>query len=458
MPFLAACAADVAPPVPPRNVVIVVFDTARRDHFSTYGYERGTTPVFSAFAREGIRFDRAWATSSWTLPSHASLFTGQYPATHGAHQESAYLPDDALTLAERLAEAGYETAAFSGNPWVSRRSNLVQGFGKYEVVWTGPVQGKGSGLPHLVNKNALDWLDRREDATRPFLLFVNYIEPHFRYQAPDEYQRRFVPGGEPLDQDHEALFGRNAWYLRHETLPVDLLPLRTGMYDAELAYTDAVLGELLEGLRSRGLYDSALVVVTADHGENHGDGGHLGHVFALGEGTIAVPLAVRAPGGAGAGTVRTDPVQLTDVFATALTAAGLPVPEGLPALDLLGEIPAGRPLLAEYYWPRQVLESFPKSSHDGEKLRPFLRQLRAVRIGDDKLVWASDGLHELYDLSVDPRELENRFATDSARAAELGAVLDSLVQRYLVEREESTPGGEMDPEIEEQLRTLGYVE
>jgi arylsulfatase A-like enzyme len=455
---LAAAAGDTPP-----NIVVVVIDTARRDHFSAYGHGRSTTPAFDAFAGEGVRFDRAYSTSCWTVPAHASLFTGLWPVVHRATQETEWLGEEAVTLAEILREHGFETVCLSGNPWISDKSNLAQGFETADVVWTGKTQLEGEGLPHKLNRRVFRWLDGRRDS-RPFFLFVNYIEPHWKYQAPTAWQERFVPGG-PVGQDDPAMFAAPKWYLQRGEIPLERLPTRTAMYEAELAYADAVLGELLEGLAHRGLLDEALVVITSDHGENHGDLGHVSHMLALNEALIRVPLAVRWPGGERGGTVREDRVQLPDLFPTILSAAGVDPPAPpMPTYDLLAaEVPSSRPVLAEYYYPEQVLGFLPDGAAQSEAMRPWLRRIRALVAGNDKLVWGSDGRYELYDLAADPRERVNRIDADPTRAAQLVELLSAIVTPFDRPREAEAPAAARpdaqlpDSEIEEQLRALGYT-
>jgi arylsulfatase A-like enzyme len=459
---LALVAPGVRAAVPaetPPNVIVVVFDTARRDFFSAYGCSTRTTPSFDAFAGEGIRFDRAYSTSCWTVPAHASLFTGLWPVVHGATQETQRLGEGAVTLAEILRDHGFETVCFSGNPWISPRANLTQGFEAAEVVSTGRAQLQGEGLPHRANRRVFRWLDDRTD-DRPFFLFVNVIEPHWKYEAPTAWQKRFVPGG-PVDQRDPAMFTPTKWYLKRGEIPMDLLPARTAMYEAELAYADAILGELLDGLRSRGLLDEALVVVTSDHGENHGDLGHVSHMLALNEALIRVPLAVRLPGGERAGTVREDRVQLVDLFPTVLAAAGAVAPAAspMPAYDLLHEeVPASRPILAEYYYPEQVLHFLHDRAAEAEAMQPYLRRVRALVDGDHKLVWGSDGRHELYDLTVDPTERDDLAGAEPDRVAELVGRLTAIIAPFDRPRvEETPPAAPVDAKIEEQLRALGYT-
>jgi arylsulfatase A-like enzyme len=442
------CSAAPAPP----NIVLVVFDTARADRFSAYGYREAKTPHFDALAARGVLFENAFATSSWTVPSHASLFTGLYPMTHGANQVSQFLADEHVTLAELLTGAGYETVAFSNNAWVGDRTNLTQGFERVAEAWRVP----GPGQAARTNEAIEIWLEARKD-DRPFFLFVNYIEPHWPYDAPAANQSRFIPDDVDKAERKAANFGVVRWYIDRASIDDTLLPLRDRLYDAEIATVDQALGDLLRLLRERGLEDASLVVAVADHGENLGDNGHQGHSFVLYDSTLRVPLVIRAPGGDGAGTRRSDPVQLTDVFAT-LAAAGGVQAQGV-GRGLLGEpLPSDRPVLGEYYYPKQFIQYFPEEERNGAILAPYLRLIRSLRVGPHKLIWGSDGKHELYDVIADPGETRDLLAAEPEVAQALQRRLDLLVEEHAVAAAGgSAPDRVVDPDVERSLRELGYV-
>lgn len=446
--WLAACGAEPTRP----NVVIVVFDTTRADHVSAYGYPEPTTPHFDAFAKRAIFFEQAFATSSWTLPSHASLFTGLYPMTHGATQENEYLGDTFETLAELLGERGYETVAFSSNAWVGARTNLVQGFEHVAEIW----RQRGIGKAARTNREIETWLDVR-GRERPFFLFVNYIEPHWTYDAPRKARERFVSPGVTSDERRRANFRVVDWYLDRSSIPQALLPLRRQLYDAEVATVDQALGGLLAMLREHGFEENSLVVVVSDHGENLGDHGHQGHSFSLYDSTLHVPLAIRPPGGAGAGTRRSEPVQLTDVFATVAAATGL-ASRGVGADLLDATLPADRAIVGEYYYPNQFLAYFPEDAREGPLLAAYRRRIRSLRSGRHKLIWGSDGRNELYDVEQDPGETRDLAAQRPELVRRLEDRLLALVQAQ--EAEHPGPpggGGPLDPETEESLRELGYL-
>jgi arylsulfatase A-like enzyme len=447
-----------APSAPP-NLILIVLDTTRADHLSVYGYERDTTPNLRAFGEEATRFDRAFATSTWTLASHASLFTGLLPVTHRATQENLRLDDELDTLAELLADAGYETVAFTNNSWISDFTQLSRGFERVGAMWRRGADGSRGEGRHPTNRAVLDWLEAREDE-RPYFLFVNYMEPHWPYAAPQAYRERFAPPHANPEVVKRSGFPAIRWYLRRRPSAPDVLRARVGLYDAEIAHLDATLGDLFDSLRARGELDASLVVVTGDHGENLGDHGHQGHSFTLYDSTLHIPLLIREPGGKGAGTVRRDPVSLTDVFATIASAAGIrELDARVTGVDLLAaHAPAERAIVAEYYHPYTFLGRFPSTPEARRNLAPFERRIRSIRVGDDKLIWASDGRHELYRTSRDPGEANDLIEREPQRARALEARLAEIVDGLAREIEQPQPPlSELDADTLANLRALGYL-
>lgn len=314
-------------------VVLITLDTTRRDVLSPYGGDPGASPYLAAFARGATVFDAAFATSPWTLPSHASIFTGLYPSHHGAGVSEDHLPARFETVAEVLRRRGYLTAGFAGGEMCSTRWGVGQGFSLYRNP--DGFETRGDRL----TDRALEFLERHH--ADPFFLFVNYFDPHALYEAPTPYQDRF--GVEPLraSLDGEPVWGElaggsiAAWRAvvsgeaANLSQGVDFL---TAAYRAEVAFMDAEFGRLVDGLRRHGVYDSSLIVVVSDHGELLGEGGFFGHCCRLDPELVEVPLLVKWPGQRRSRRVA-ELVSQVDLFGTLLGSAEAPRVDGLPLID-----------------------------------------------------------------------------------------------------------------------------
>jgi len=395
-----------------------VLDTTRRDRLSTYGYPGQTSPALDRVASEGLVYEQCTSAGSWTLPSHASIFTGMYPRDHGTTVEHWNLAGEHTTLAEVLSANGYATAGFCCNPWISDDTGLLQGFGEFHEIWRGRRDPRDEHGAARVTEKILEWLDAREDTAEPFFAFVNYLEPHTPYRPPQPFRDRFLPA----DADPIAVQEVMGWKTPREfgymlgvpgmEISEEQFSILDGLYDAEVAYQDSRFGELVDGLAARGLLDETLLVVVADHGEQLGEHGMLDHKMSLYEENVHVPLVLRYPGAVPVGRVSAR-VQSHDIFMTVLELAGIdhepPVGAGrLPFDDEAGEgrrytfVDMGRPTvfmeLMEREWP-------------GADVRRFDRWLRAVQDPRFKYIRASDGRRELYDVRDDPAESEDLSGT-----------------------------------------------
>jgi arylsulfatase A-like enzyme len=404
------------------DVVLIVLDAARADHLSPYGYARPTTPHLDALAAEGVRYTHAIANGTWTVPGHAALFTGRLPLSHGAyHAPNAYavsaINPDVPTLAEQLATAGYDTAAFVGNEtYLTPRLGFGRGFALYRTDEVRPA----ARLAHHVTR----WIHRH--AGDPMFLFLNVLDPHEPYRARAPYDVLF-PGR------MEGLGDVSGQYHATGHVPgTDVLGHCISQYDGELRYVDDQLGRIFDQLRAEGRWDDALVVVTADHGELFGEHGHLGHGGVPWDALVHIPLLVKYPGGQPRG-VEDRPVSLVDVAATVLDVAGIPREPGLQ----------GRPLQT----PAGVAVS--------EEITPEGRVHRAVYDGSDRVLLeqvADDGL-VLFDLRSDPGQLHPLPATHGD-AARLHAIRAAAMAQAPV-----PPGPILVPDAGflERLRALGYA-
>ncbi len=398
------------------NILLVTIDTERADRLGCYGYSPARTPVADGLASEGILFRDCAASAPITLPSHATILTGLHPPAHGVRDNGVFsLDDQAVTLAERLREAGYETRAFVSGVVLNRRYGLAQGFDGYDDdLWA-----ESDPKMFMIRERkaartidtALEWLSGRTGraSRRPFLAWIHLFDPHQPTSPP-------------------------AW-----TRSVTVSP-----YDGEIAYADRELGRFVAALRERRLLDDTVVVYTADHGESLGEHQEKTHAIFIYEATVRVPLIIRYPRLFKAGSVYGGPVRHVDIVPTLLAILGRPGGEQTQGLDLT---PVGR---GEALPPDLVQYSESRLSELGFGMAP----LYGVRSGGWK--WIRAPRPELYDLQVDPRELSNVVDGNPALAKRLDGELDRVFadSRGRAIRERTQP---LSSETEEMLRSLGYL-
>ena len=415
--LLAGAAAACRSPRPQRwNVLLVTFDTTRADHIGCYGRPGARTPTVDRLAADGIRFAQAYSSIPLTCPSHSTIMTGKYPFAHGVRDNGLFvLAPEQRTLAELLADKGYRTAAAVGGFPLVKRFGLDQGFELYDdrletrdatgaPVRTGLVFEERRAA--RVNEPALAWLEK--NASQPFFLWLHYYDPHQPRNPPAPYDQTFA----------------------------------NDLYDGEIAYADESLGVVIDRLQKLGVYDRTLVVFTSDHGEGLDEHREQTHSYLLYNSTLHVPLIVRPPRGP-RGRVVEDRVRLVDLAPTVLELLGLEPDPGMQ----------GRSLVQLFD------QSAPGSDrpHYAETLSPRLSQnwgeLRALFEGHWKYVHGPKP--ELFDLSADPRELNNLVAAQPERAAAMREHLAEFLRRY------SPPGGTKvvaaDEETRQRLFALGYL-
>ena len=435
--LLAACGSE-APP----DVLVIVMDTVRADHLSCYGYARPTSPNLDALAARADRYTEARSTAPWTLPSHASLFTGKFPHEHGVDgreaggQRAHELPDEEVTLAEALARLGYRTGAFAANrAHVNPRSGLDQGFETFE--------NPRVRAPEL-SRQALAWLDEGGAANggKPVFLFLNYMDAHRKYNVEPLAPERAAELPTPPPGDVGRLLDRLAKSVLGSDMPPDpeLQRLAVDAYDLGIANLDEGLRILFEGLERRGRLGRALVVITSDHGEFFGEHDQVEHGQDVYETVLRVPLIVKRPG-VGEGRVIETPISLADVPALVfrLLPAGLAGGVPFPAAS------RERGLLAE------LRKTSRRNLTANINLHPRRERL-VVYEGSWKLIHSSDGDHELYDLAADPAEAENLYE----ERRDLAETLERSLRERTANRV-ADGGPPLEPLTEEELRELGEL-
>jgi arylsulfatase A-like enzyme len=441
---LAGC--GEAPPPDAPSVLLVSLDTVRADHTSLQGYARDTTPNLARLAREGVRFERPYAMTSTTGPTHGTLFTGRHAPAHGVHHNGVPLPAEERTLAERLAARGYRTAGFVGSFVLSERFGFAQGF----ELWDEEFSREGSSLPmgswegHAVpgggfdrsaaetTRRAVAWLEGRADEPRPFFLFVHYFDAHEPYTPEPEFEAAFRAAPDA---------------------PAELREV--ARYDAEIAQVDAQLGVLLAALERVGRAEDTIVVVVSDHGQGLTDHNDAFHSVNLYEESVRAVWVVRWPAGLEGGRVVSGAVEQVDLVPTLLdqvapgSHAGLDLPGRslVAAMSGRAQLEADRPVFLYRQWyPRRRVRGV---NVTGEQF--------GVRVGDWKYIEGTrDGRRELYDLANDPGEHTNLYKRSEleARRSALRDVLASW--RTTLPEDRSAP--RLSEEERAKLRALGYVD
>lgn len=396
-PLLRRADEVAAAAAPPRtsgrpDLVLIVLDTQRADFLGAYGHGGGLSPAFDQFARDGLLFERCYSPAPWTVPSHASLFTGMFPPSHGcSFEHHRWLDARFTTLAEALRDqGGYQTAAFVANEYLLE-TQLLQGFDVIEPLgqqgrrlalqplfellgW--PARRSDHGAAHAVERIGR-FLATERDGDKPLFLFVNLMEAHWRF-LPALRERLAQAGDSPgvltATDVSRRYYGPTVMAGRKLDGPLDE-SLRA-LYAAAVQYQDRALAQLLGDIDGRLGRERTLVAITADHGENLGDGGRYDHVFALNDTLLHVPLALRWPtgiagagaaAGSGSGGREKGLCQLVDVAPTFLEAAKIDVAAAL------GEECAGRSLLPDRFVAREFVLGF------GDPYLGHLERLTAAR-------------------------------------------------------------------------------
>jgi arylsulfatase A-like enzyme len=442
-----ACGSTRDAPRP--SILLFVLDTVRADAVSAYGRVRDTTPATDALAAEGILYTQAYTPAPWTLPAHVTLFTGLAPSRHGVSIRRRRAAGRLIMLAERLRDAGYETVGVSANPWVTKGFNLAQGFERFFFV-KGFILPKGGSMPaRLTLDRALSvWLNGRKEE-RPFFLFVNVVDAHAPYTVREE--NHFLPP-DVTATEAAAVPQAVEHYLCRAAPQQRELKVLQGLYLGDVKAADAKVATVLERLRTAGLARNLLTIVTSDHGEHFGEHGLVHHEFSVRDPLLHVPLLIHGLRGV-APTWIDEPVQLADIVPS--VGRPLPTTRGISGL------------------PRAIIAEFESVDVPGSERAKVIREMRSHRVqckrsdkvfGDMhavirypmKLVWFERYPAEMYDLRTDSQERQNLAAERSALVTQLTAEL----RRHLRDGRpapEAAPGAPPSPEVQEQLRALGYI-
>ena len=482
---------------PPPNVLIVLWDTVRADHLTPYGYEKPTTPKLGQWAQEeAVVFENALSPAMWTVPSHASMFTGLMASSHGAGYDWRWLDHHHMTFAEWFNQHGWATYAFSANPNLSTgRVNLLQGFDHADLSWGRKWKGKVNrntrqkllkkdrsteispayrgGASSTFSYNAgpvteeafVQWLDKRQSQDKPWFVYLNYMEAH-KPRVPSVESRRKMADDETirlgLATDLTLKSQLEYSYYLKEYSEAELKAVEA-VYDATLVDLDEATASLFDALRERGELENTIVVFTSDHGEALGEQHLFGHRHGVYQTLVHVPLIVSYPGVLEPGRV-TERVSNLDIYSTVCELAGIDKPETpMSRGNLMASVgQAAQSVFTESIsidrlgWDK-IRKWYPENFDDDPRARMF----KSVVLGDWKLILGSDGKKELYNLGADPVEEKNLAVSEPERLTDLEAQIEHWREGLVpydpaLRTEQDTPKVDSDM-MKEQLKMLGYL-
>ncbi len=432
------------------SVILIIADTLRADHVGAYGSTATKTPGMDRLAKDGVLFENAFSNSTWTRPSVSTILTSLYPSSHKVMYKTDLLPDAVTTIAETMQDAGYRTVGYVTNINVSPSFHFEQGFQEFYYLTpefffgatdSGSKLAFYSGMRLLrerfvarekwvqhyyqdaqtVNGAALPWLDK--NATGPFFALIHYMDPHDPYfEIPYNgvaVARVDTPNPDPSQRDRLAM-----------------------LYSSNVEYLDRFIGNMIEALKAAGRYDDTVIALVADHGEEFYEHKGWWHGTTLYDEQSHVPVIVKLPRNAKAGTRVKSPAQLLDVAPTLVAAAGVAAPKAWQGRDLFSDTPAPEAL-------------FQEEDHEGNVLH-------SIRNERWKLILANAGNPrglaptELYDMQADPKETKNVAESNPAIVQKLSSDLEAL-KLHAGSQAVSGSSGAIDAATSEKLRSLGYL-
>ena len=392
-----------------RNVILISMDTTRADNLSCYGVYKNATPHIDALAKKAVLFQNTYSPIPLTLPSHSPMMTGMYPPRHGIHDNLKYqLNDKNITLAEILKDNGFSTAAVISAFILDSRFGLDKGFELYDDSFdeepenVNIAQRRGKET----TDHALSWL--QDNKNNPFFLFIHYYDPHMPYDPPEPFKSMiFHP------------------------------------YFAEVAYMDHCIGRVIEELKALDLYDSTLIVITADHGEMLDEHKEKTHGYFIYQANVKVPLIFKLPGKRKARIVD-DIAGIVDITPTVCSLLEIDIPQNIQGKDLSGYFDKNVTTKTDERY--LYCESMTPTKYAGNSL---------LGIITDRYKYIQTTRPELYDLINDPKESEDLIAKQQGRARILQDKLKQILEESVLENTESDL--ELDAEALAKLETLGYV-
>jgi len=483
------------------NILVIVMDTARAQNALPME-NPAILPNLKSLADDGATFTQAITTAPWTLPSHASMFTGQYTRDHGTHAGSKLFTPKFEPLPELLRNEGYDTVGISNNTWISPTFGFDKGFEDFyqswelfssdtdlsdvirnnqnwntklyqllqRVRWSEAHRSLGNALyakffqnryddgALLTNHRIKKWIGERSESDRPFFMFVNYIEPHLDYDPPRSFRYKHLPDDispEKADDANQDQWGYVSGDVQMEGWEFRALE---ALYNAELEYLDYRLGNIVSFLRKQGIFENTFIAVLGDHGENIGEHGLMDHQYSLHDTLLHVPLILHYPESISERTVIESQVEIRDLFPTILDITGVQSPDldSISENKLLSTEVSRDRTFAEYVTPQPAIETLEQRVDDAaEEISKFDRTLRCIRTDAWKFVQGSDGSEWLFDLRNDPEEINNVVNDHSKRTQRLSKKLEEVYGPMTTVG--SSNMDEVDDSTQKRLEELGYI-
>ena len=415
---------DKEPPNMIRNILIISMDTTREDVLGCYGFKHNTTPTIDALAAEGILFENVYSPTPLTLPSHCSMLTGTIPPYHGVHDNSGYkLIDSSVTLAEILKDNGFVTGAIIGSVILDSKYGMDQGFDFYDDEFQEPrspihiVERQGGEISRIAG----EWLDEHQKEN--MFLFLHFYDPHRNYDAPEPYKNMFLKNPPPKQNSLEYL---------------------QGLYHGEVAYTDNCIKGVIDKLKQLGLYDSTLIIVTADRGEMLSEHREMTHGYFIYQSAVRVPLIFKVPGASTPTRIKKN-VGLVDIVPTVCSLLDIKGPFEFQGVDISPYLLQDEP---EDLKRRHIyLESLLPTKYKGNSL---------LGIVNDQYKYIQTTRPELYDIVNDYPESVNLVEKYPKIAHRMKGLL-KLMLDDMTALDSSDSTMEADEETLKQLKALGYV-
>jgi len=433
------------------NILIFLMDTQPVRNMGCYGYSKNTTPNIDKIAEEGTVYENHFVTGSWTVPSHASLFTGKYQSGHGVGVQFEFMPNDYPTMPEILEKAGYQTVAFSNNSWVNQdATNVARGWRDFTLVPRPKGQNVQIGpeddfiLDTNVDSGSLstvklvqEWLEKKWDKQRPFAMFINCVEPHLRVWAPQPFRSRFLEKGisdEEAKKVNQDVFAERMGFVNRPGghMTSEDWEILKMLYDGETACLDDRMGLLFNYLREKKILDRTLLIITSDHGDLVDRVGMMGHHLSLFDDLIHTPLIMRYPGVVPQNKRITHLVQICDLLPTLIELLEIDDElakeefQGVSLLPTWNGQPVREFIVAEYMKPLQTIERALRRRIDFD-YRIWLKRIKTLRTLEYKYHWYSDGHDLLFDIKADPGERNNIIDQKPEQASKMKDMLEKFL-------------------------------